>query len=634
MATSVMLPNFNAGEISQNLYARVDLEKYRSGAQLLRNFFVDYRGGVSNRPGTKFIAHAAQVTNVRLLPFVFSRDYSYILELSDHELRIFFRGTLVQTILGTPWAGPDIAALKYSQSADVMTVVHPSYPPYNINRIDLTPTFTVTQVNFGATISAPAQPTLVPSSTAAPLMAYVYCITAIDKDGQESVASPASVCGSPVLDPTAAIPATIGIQWPQVTGAEAYNVYKAGPVGAHDPMPTVYGYIGQCAVCQFTDNNIGPDFSHVAPQHRDPFSPGQITSIGVTSGGTGALNLFDPLVISDSSGGSGGAAYFVAQAPTFLAIGTVVTQGGINYTQSTTTAIPTSGTGTFQVFVDSNNYYPSCVAYFQQRRYYAGSAAAPLRIDASKPGEYDNFDISPAVVDSDAMTMTLSAQQVNCIQHMVPMSMGLVVFTTGNAFLLSGGGGYGTAVTPTNILVNPQASTGANELPPIVVNYNILFAQYEGVVVRDMQWQWTTNSYFGTDRSMLASHLFTGYQLMEWGFAMEPYHLLNVVRNDGQMLVMTYVPEQEVFGWAHWDTQGLFMSVAVVPEDERSATYVVVKRFIQGNWVQYIERFADREDCCILEDWFLDCAVSAPIAYPNNTLLLSGTTGNITLTLD
>ena len=58
MAFSIIQPSFAAGELSPSLYARVDLAKYHVGCAMARNFFVDYRGGVSTRPGTEFIAQA------------------------------------------------------------------------------------------------------------------------------------------------------------------------------------------------------------------------------------------------------------------------------------------------------------------------------------------------------------------------------------------------------------------------------------------------------------------------------------------------------------------------------------------------------------------------------------------------
>jgi hypothetical protein len=58
MTDLIIQASFNSGEWSPNLYARVDLVKYKAGAALLQNFFVDYRGGASTRMGTKYILQA------------------------------------------------------------------------------------------------------------------------------------------------------------------------------------------------------------------------------------------------------------------------------------------------------------------------------------------------------------------------------------------------------------------------------------------------------------------------------------------------------------------------------------------------------------------------------------------------
>lgn len=48
-------PSFAAGEVSPDLSGRVDLNQYNLGVKLLLNMIVHRTGGISNRPGTKFI---------------------------------------------------------------------------------------------------------------------------------------------------------------------------------------------------------------------------------------------------------------------------------------------------------------------------------------------------------------------------------------------------------------------------------------------------------------------------------------------------------------------------------------------------------------------------------------------------
>ncbi|TXH15901.1 MAG: hypothetical protein E6R03_06410 [Hyphomicrobiaceae bacterium] len=62
-----------SGEISPTLYSRSDLEKYDLGLALARDYFVDYRGGISTRAGSEFKEWMAKPDKtIRWIPFEFS----------------------------------------------------------------------------------------------------------------------------------------------------------------------------------------------------------------------------------------------------------------------------------------------------------------------------------------------------------------------------------------------------------------------------------------------------------------------------------------------------------------------------------------------------------------------------------
>ena len=60
MSNNLIQYAFGSGEISPKLYGRSDLEKYDLGVALAKNFFVDYNGGLSTRPGTEFLDRIQQ----------------------------------------------------------------------------------------------------------------------------------------------------------------------------------------------------------------------------------------------------------------------------------------------------------------------------------------------------------------------------------------------------------------------------------------------------------------------------------------------------------------------------------------------------------------------------------------------
>src|SRR5882672_407639 len=100
MSDNVIQASFSAGELSPNLFARVDFAKYRSGTARMRNFFVDYRSGASTRPGTEFI-RPTQSDIVRLVRFQQSTTVTYILEFGNGYIRFISQGgSVVETAFG------------------------------------------------------------------------------------------------------------------------------------------------------------------------------------------------------------------------------------------------------------------------------------------------------------------------------------------------------------------------------------------------------------------------------------------------------------------------------------------------------------------------------------------------------
>src|SRR5712671_3020494 len=97
MSNPVIQPSFNSGEWAPALNARVDLAKYHSGAALLRNFFVDYRGGATTRPGTRYVLQTFSNSTVRIISFQASFAVTYILEFGGGYIRFFNNGATVLT---------------------------------------------------------------------------------------------------------------------------------------------------------------------------------------------------------------------------------------------------------------------------------------------------------------------------------------------------------------------------------------------------------------------------------------------------------------------------------------------------------------------------------------------------------
>src|SRR5205085_7610965 len=115
----------------------------------------------------------------------------------------------------------------------------------------------------------------------------------------------------------------------------------------------------------------------------------------------------------------------------------------------------------------------------------------------------------------DALSGSLVSFQVNAIKSMVPMPGGLVLLTAKGAWQLTAGSGANAtiAVTPINATAVPQAYNGASDVFPIIINYDVLYVQAKGSIVRDLSYNLYAQIYTGSDISVLSNHLFFGHQI-------------------------------------------------------------------------------------------------------------------------
>ena len=516
--------------------------------------------------------------------------------------------------LTTPYAGNDLAILKYAQSADVMTLCHPNYPPTDLTRTQHW-AWTLDPITFQPAITPPTGLTVVTNSSGP--WAYGYVVTALTDDPvEESRASPpVSILSNP-LNQNSGIVTTIA--WNPVAGASRYNIYK-GPIGyaygtlnGSIPAGCTYGLIGSSTGCTFTDANIAADASEAPPEGQDPFANAPIEQVTVIHSGSGYTN--PTITVSDPTG-SGAVLIAATNGGVIAAI--TVQNGGANYSAPTVIVTDTTGIGaTATATVASQINYPGCVTYYQQRKIFAGSATEPESIWMTQSGNFGNMDTSSPSQDSDAITLTVASQQVNAVKNLISVNA-LLVLTSSGAFKVSAGSASGV-LTPAASIVTPQSFNGCADVTPLVIESDILYVQSKGSIVRDLTYNFYVDIYTGNDITLMSSHLFFGYQVVDWCWAEEPFKLVWAVRDDGTLLSLTFLKGQDVFPWTRHDTQGAFRSVASVSEGSEDAVYFVVSRTIPGinggQPVSYVERLASRNfltngSADITKAWFVDCGL-------------------------
>lgn len=636
--------SFAGGEMSPEMFGRIDDVKFQSGAAKMRNFIATPQGPAENRPGTAYVREVKDSTKqVRLIPFTFSTTQTMVIEVGAGYFRFHTNGgtllagtpasyiasaTVTITIaspgvitwnshglangdrvtfattgalptgitagtvyfvvnaatntfqisatsggaainttgtqsgvhtasrryligdlvrqssvnyyciadhsnqappnatfwyplpsaayeIPNPYAEADLFDLHYVQSSDVLTIVHPNYPPRELRRQAATQ-WVLSTITFGATISPPGTVTATATGHTTAKYTYSYKVTAIASDEvNESIGSTTATASGNLLE-TGGI---VTISWSAVSGASLYNVYKL--------QGGIFGYIGQTSGTSVVDDNIAPDLG-VSPPNYD--------------------NVFG-----------------------------------------------------------SVNNYPGAVSYFEQRRSFAGTINDPQKMWMTKSGSESNMSYSLPIKDDDRIAFKVAAREANTIRHIVPLSQ-LVLLTSAAEWRVTSINS--DAITPTSISVQPQSYIGASNVQPSIINNAMVYCAARGGHVRELGYSWQSNGFITGDLSLRAAHLFDDYQIVDMCYSKAPKPIIWFVSSSGYLLGLTYVPEQQIGAW-HWhDTDGVFESCTTVAEGAEDVLYVVVRRTINNVSKRYIERMNTRKFASPENAFFVDCGAT------------------------
>lgn len=556
--------SFNGGVISPDMFGRIDQAKYQTGVAKCKNFYVELFGGLTYRAGFRYVHHYEKTLGkMRLIPFIFSEEQTVVLAIRAGAVNFFADGGMLlddndaPLEIVVPYAEQHLMQLRYAQSADVITITHPDYPPRKIIRKGATE-WTTEVVTVGYGLNAPQNLTGTankPNETGYIERDYVYQVTAVN-DENESQAS----AKSPVLKNDLTLSGNSNVlTWEAVEGATRYNVFKL--------RSGLASYIGETTELSFTDDYIETNGAITPPLIRNPFE-----------------------------------------------------------------------------------FYPTAVGYQGQRKVYGGGYKSPQWLRMSRTATDDNFGYHIPLQDTDSIQIRFSARDGNGVKHLVPMS-DLMILTSSAVWRLSSDG----AITAASVSVNKQSSEGANDVTPVEVGGAAIFASDQTGHVHEISLAKSiTVSYQTLDLSIMCPQLFDEYKIIDCALLRKPMNIIYFVRDDGVLLSLTYEPQQQVWAWAEHETEGKFLSVAAIPEENQTVLYALIER----NGFYTIERMltrqpSDMQDKCHLDgsfhykgaavtslsglDWlegktvsvFADGGVKPPVKVTNGTIQLSRELSNV-----
>ena len=516
----------------------------------------------------------------------------------------------------TPYAQADLPELKWTQSADVLTVTHSTYGVREFSRTDHN-AWTVTQPTFAPSLD---DPTSVSVAGTGGSVFWKYKVTAIKDETLEESLAGIDTSGKTVVSTDNTNPVSVEIT--------AHDLLSGDEVE----------FIGLTEMTELNDRRF-----IVTKVDADNFTLNGEDGTSYTDESTGGANTCFATFDGTGTAATPTGATIPNNTITWAAVTGAVkyrvyrAKGGsgifaflaetqeLTYSDSTTALLetdlnvtPPTARNPFRVAGE----YPAAVGYYQQRRVFGGSTNLPDTSDFSQTGNQSNFSKSSPVQADDAIRVTLNGREVNQVRHYVPGS-DLIMLTDGSEWRIHFGGSGGFSAE--TMQQDPQTHWGANHLRPIIIEDITLYMQENSIAVRSIGFQLRIDGYRGTDLTVLAPHIFEEATGVSWAYSRAPDPSVHVVRSDGTAAVLTFDQEQEVLAWTQWETRnGLFKwasSTRPSSTDVEDAAYFVVERVVNGNTVLLIERVASRRFTDVQDCFFVDSGLSldSPVAITGAT---------------
>jgi len=559
---------FTTGEISPRINSRIDFNKYANAVEKMENATIFSQGGFTRRPGLRYVNEVKDSTKAtRVVKFEFSVTDSYILEFGDLYIRFYRNQARIESPPATPvevvttYAEADLFDLHFAQSADVLYIAHKDYAPRKLVRGSHT-SWALSIISFD-----PA-PSFVADTDIGDGTNEDITLTALTGDG---------VTVSP--DHT-----TEDLFLPADVGRTIVSGTGVGVIISHDTVATPdevdIDILSDFASVNIADGNwilTGSPNETLTPQAVGPV--GAIKNFTLASGGwrlTSAPNGGD---VGKFIKINNGLAVITAVTSTTVAKAEI-----LRVLDSTTAAV--GGLWTLEVGSwSATRGFPAAIGFYEQRLFYARTDTQPQTIWGSVIDDFESF--ATGTNDTDSLDFTITGQ--NPIRWLSP-SKKLGIGTFGGE--LTVGTTNDAAMSPTNIKIDDDTTYGSSALQPIRIGDVTLFVQRSKRKLREFVFLFENDSFTAPDLSLLAEHITEG-GINDIAYQQELDSIVWMVRNDGQLLGLTYDRGQQIVGWHRQITgaTGLFESVETIPISDKDQTWVVVNRTINGSVVRNIEYF-------------------------------------------
>ena len=564
--------NFSTGELDPLVRARIDLAQYNNALAKATNIVIQPQGGLRRRPGSKYITElsSAAADGVRLVPFEFNVNDSYMLCFTNNQMHVIKDGIQITNINGsgnpyltTTITSAMLSSIVWTQSADTMIIVQEDLQPQLLVRGATDSSWTISAISFDSIpkyafdlqVFEP-KATLTPSAVSGNI---TVTASAYHSDtGSLQAATTTSVTLKAAASATDDI--FVGLCVHMTSGAQSGKARKITAYNGTTKVATVFPAWETAPVA--TDNyKIVPFASESVNQYINAVPQGRARILEY---------------VSDTE------ARAITEYPFF------------------DTTARTTGNWSIECFYEdvwsAAKGWPRTVTFHEGRLYFGDSKSRPSTIWGSKIGIFYDF-VPTESLDDDAIEATLDTSSLNIVVDMIS-GRDLQVFTTGGEFYVPQ-----TSTDPITPLTLSFKAVSRNGTKPgsrvQSLESGTVYIQRLGKSVNEFLFSDTQLTYVTQRISLLSGHLLkspTRMTLRRANSTDEGDLLMMANETDGSLAVFSVMRSQQITAPSEFITDGSYIDVQVDVSD----IYTVVKRTFDSTDRYFVELFGF--------DYFTDCA--------------------------